>query len=97
VLQGSAAGAGAKLMQLGDAQITMQAHDRIVEHVIGRYDLAHRMRTTYIDVFKYIDNEYHTWMQRDKDDAKRQPVFAVARAVTVWLPLRPDPLKRTAL
>jgi len=61
-----------KLMQLGDAQITMQAHDRIVEHVIGRYDLAHRMRTTYIDVFKYIDNEYHTWMQRDKDDAKRQ-------------------------
>lgn len=62
----------AKQINLGDITLTQTQHDKLVRHLVLRLDTAALMRDRYIDVFRYIDNEYHAWLRRDADDDKRQ-------------------------
>lgn len=53
-------------------RITFSQHDKLLRHLTSRLDLAATQRSQYLDIFRYIDQEYYCYLRRTHEDERRR-------------------------
>ena len=55
-----------------DIKITREQHTKLVDYIVGRLDLAKKIRDQQAQFWSFIDQEYYTYLKLDADDMRRQ-------------------------
>lgn len=55
-----------------DIKIPGRQYDKLLQHIVERLELSHQLRSSYLDLFRYIDREYNAYLLLDAEDKKRE-------------------------